>query len=706
MNAPVETPGSSGAHPIHAPQAHKPHQSFWLWVMCLTGVDYFSTLGYQPSIAVEAAGVLAPLATLILVLVTLFGALPVYIYVAKHSPHGQGSIGMLEKLVKGWWGKTFVLVMLGFAATDYVITKTLSAADAAEHIVSNPIFFRDQPVPEGLSQQEKQEFEKDQKKHHEKWQIGITIGLLIALGAMFLRGFREVIGVAIVIVGIYLLLSGIIIGSGLVYLLNHPEYFRLWWEHVQTGTWHLHETPFRSIEVWGIIAIAILLFPKLALGLSGFETGVAVMGHVKGDATDTVEKPTGRIRNTRKLLITAAGIMSIALLSSSLVVAMLIPPGELVYARADGSIIDPVTQKEITLHEAKLSVKKPAAKDRALAYIAHAEGETGKINPLFGNVFGTIYDISTVIILWFAGASAMAGLLNLVPQYLPRYGMAPEWTRAARWLVVLFTGVNVVVTILFKANVDDQGGAYATGVLMLITSACVATVIGKYRQATGTWLQRLSIPYTLVMLVFVYTTIANIIEKPSGIKIAFFFIVAIVLTSLLSRVVRSRELRFIGFDFANDQSRFLWESIRASEWPILVPHRPGRRSLEEKEKMIRREHRLPENMPILFIEVELHDASDFYQQPVLEVLSEEGRYMLKITRSASIAHTLAAVVLELAKVGKPPEIHFGWTEESPVAGMIGFLLFGEGNVPWMVHELISEAEPDPAKRPAVMVGGV
>ncbi|MBL8823596.1 MAG: amino acid transporter [Planctomycetia bacterium] len=674
--------------------------------MCLTGVDYFSTLGYQPSIAVEAAGVLAPLATLILVLVTLFGALPVYIYVAKHSPHGQGSIGMLEKLVKGWWGKTFVLVMLGFAATDYVITKTLSAADAAEHIVSNPIFFRDQPVPEGLSQQEKQEFEKDQKKQHEKWQIGITIGLLIALGAMFLRGFREVIGVAIVIVGIYLLLSGIIIGSGLVYLLNHPEYFRLWWEHVQTGTWHLHETPFRSTEVWGIIAIAILLFPKLALGLSGFETGVAVMGHVKGDATDTVEKPTGRIRNTRKLLITAAAIMSIALLSSSLVVAMLIPPGELVYARADGSIIDPVTQKEITLHEAKLSVKKPAAKDRALAYIAHAEGETGKINPLFGNVFGTIYDISTVIILWFAGASAMAGLLNLVPQYLPRYGMAPEWTRAARWLVVLFTGVNVVVTILFKANVDDQGGAYATGVLMLITSACVATVIGKYRQATGTWLQRLSIPYTLVMLVFVYTTIANIIEKPSGIKIAFFFIVAIVLTSLLSRVVRSRELRFIGFDFANDQSRFLWESIRASEWPILVPHRPGRRSLEEKEKMIRREHRLPENMPILFIEVELHDASDFYQQPVLEVLSEEGRYMLKITRSASIAHTLAAVVLELAKVGKPPEIHFGWTEESPVAGMIGFLLFGEGNVPWMVHELISEAEPDPAKRPAVMVGGV
>lgn len=674
--------------------------------MCLTGVDYFSTLGYQPSIAVEAAGVLAPIATIILVLVTLFGALPVYIYVAKHSPHGQGSIGMLEKLVSGWWGKTFVLILLGFAATDYVITKTLSAADAAEHIVSNPVLFRDPSPPANLNPVEKIEFDEQIKHSHEKWQIIITIGLLIALGGMFLRGFKEVIGVAVVIVGVYLLLSAIVIGSGVVYLFNHPELVTLWWNHVQSGQWYLHHAPFKSTEIWGIIAVAIVLFPKLALGLSGFETGVAVMGHVKGDASDTHQHPKGRIRNTRKLLVTAAIIMSVALIGSSFVVAMIIPPEKLVYADANGIITDP-SGKELTSVQAKLQLNKPKAKDRALAYLAHGEDGSGKINPLFGDVFGTIYDISTVIILWFAGASAMAGLLNLVPQYLPRYGMAPEWTRAARWLVILFTVINVVVTILFRANVDDQGGAYATGVLVLITSACVATVIGKYRQATGTtWRQRLSIPYTLVMLVFVYTTIANIIEKPSGIKIAFFFIVAIVLTSLLSRVFRARELRFMGFTFADEQSKFLWESIRASEWPILVPHRPGRRSLAEKESLIRKEHRLPENMPILFIEVELHDASDFYQQPHLEVLSEEGRYLLKITRSASIAHTLAAVVLELAKVGKPPEIHFGWTEESPVAGMIGFLLFGEGNVPWMVHELIAEAEPDPAKRPVVMVGGV
>src|SRR3954471_10489131 len=174
----------NSASPAPSHKGHHP-QSFWLWVMCLTGVDYFSTLGYQPSIAFEATGLLTPFATVILVLVTLFGAYPVYAYVAGQSPHGQGSIAMLEHLMKGWWAKLLVLILLGFAATDFVITKTLSAADAAEHIIKNPLW------PSSLSGSHAQ--------------LLLTMGLLVMLGAMFLRGFREVIGIAVVLVTAYLI---------------------------------------------------------------------------------------------------------------------------------------------------------------------------------------------------------------------------------------------------------------------------------------------------------------------------------------------------------------------------------------------------------------------------------------------------------------------------------------------------------------------
>jgi hypothetical protein len=299
----------------------------------------------------------------------------------------------------------------------------------------------------------------------------------------------------------------------------------------------------------------------------------------------------------------------------------------------------------------------------------------------------------------------MAGLLNLVPQYLPRYGMAPEWARAMRPLVLLFTCVNLVVTVIFKASVDAQSAAYATGVLVLITSACVASVIDIYQLREGRWHRRLSWPFLLITLVFIYTTVANVVEKPDGIKIAAFFIAAILITSFWSRVARSRELRFAGFKLADPESQFLWDTIRHLELTILVPHRPGRRSLANKEAQIRREHRIPRDLMIVFVEVDLADASEFVNEPVLRVHQEEGRYIMEITGAASIAHTLAAVALEMSKVGRPAEIHFGWTDDSPVSGTLGFLLFGEGNVPWMVRELIRRAEPDEARRPLIIIAG-
>ena len=229
--------------------AHAAHTTSWWKVMCLTGVDYFSTLAYQPSIAFLAAGTLAPIATLVLVLLTLFGALPMYSRVAAMSPHGQGSILILEQLFPRWKGKVIVLCLLGFAATDFVITITLSAADATAHLISNPL------TPAWLDHP-----------------ILVTLALLLALGAIFLKGFREAITLAVGLVGIYMALNCVIIVDGLQEIFRHPEHVAMW----KASLFERHGDPLM------MGAMAIILFPKLALGLSGFETGVAVMPLVRG----------------------------------------------------------------------------------------------------------------------------------------------------------------------------------------------------------------------------------------------------------------------------------------------------------------------------------------------------------------------------------------------------------------------------------------
>src|SRR6476619_1275373 len=246
-----------------------PRQHSWWQVMCLTGVDYFSTLGYQPGIAFLAAGVLSPLATLVLVLLTFFGALPIYSHVAAESPHGEGSISMLERLLSRWKGKLFVLVLLGFVATDFIITITLSAADATAHIIENP-------------------FTSEFVKHS----IGITLALIAFLGAIFLKGFKEAIGLALLLVVAYLALNVVVITFGLYEVVSHPFHIPEW----RTA---MVNHPSVHGNLWLIVGVSLILFPRLALGLSGFETGVAVMPLVHGgqdvDAEDLQDLHVSRI---------------------------------------------------------------------------------------------------------------------------------------------------------------------------------------------------------------------------------------------------------------------------------------------------------------------------------------------------------------------------------------------------------------------------
>ncbi|MEY4367031.1 MAG: hypothetical protein RLZ28_446 [Actinomycetota bacterium] len=611
-------------------------QSWWA-VMCLTGVDYFSTLGYQPAIAALAAGFLSPIATLILVALTLFGALPVYRKVASGSYKGEGSIHLLEKLLPWWLGKLFVLVMLGFAATDFMITITLSAADASAHIVQNPFV----------------------AEHMSGANLIITISLIAILSIVFLIGFKEAIGLAVGLVAVYLTLNAVVVINSTVLIVEgHSTLsFEGWWQKLLQE----HGNPMQ------MIFIALIVFPKLALGLSGFETGVAVMPQIRGSANDPVGPPITRIKGAHRLLTTAAVIMSVFLISSSFVTTFLIP--------------------QDLFHEGG------AASGRALAFLAHEN---------LGNVFGTIYDMSTILILWFAGASALAGLLNLVPRFLPRYGMAPQWAALSRPLIMVYTAIAIVVTIIFNANVEAQAGAYATGVLVLITSAAfAATLLARRKQK-----YRAMVGFGFITAVFVYTTIQNIIERPDGVRIASVFIAAIVVVSIISRIRRSFELRARTVHFDDRAHAFLGEESSEFDIISLVAHEPhggGEDEYRAKARDERKFNHIPSNSSVIFLEIDVKDSSDFLEDINVVGESKFGFRVLRVN-SSSIPNALAAVALAIRdEYGIVPDIYFEWNDGNPISNMLKFLSTGGGEIAVTTREVLRQAEPSARRRPRIHV---
>jgi hypothetical protein len=508
----------------------------------------------------------------------------------------------------------------------------LSAADAAAHVIENP-------------------FTPSFFKHP----IIVTLLLITLLGAIFLKGFKEAIGIAVILVLTYLLLNVAVIGRGLYEVLTHPHALPEW----KAVLFRTYTSPL------AMIGAALLVFPKLALGLSGFETGVAVMPLVEGDESDDETKPEGRVRNTRTLLRTAAMIMSVLLIASSFATTLLIPEQAF---QDDGP-----------------------ANGRALAYLAHL---------YLGDIFGTAYDISTISILWFAGASAMAGLLNIVPRYLPRYGMAPNWTLVTRPLVLVYTTIAFAVTLIFKADVNAQGGAYATGVLVLMSSAAVAVTLSVWPKGAVRYV------FLFISLVFIYTTIVNIIERPEGIKIASFFIGFIIITSFASRIYRSTELRVHKIEM-DDEAKKIIDEVSKGKIRIIA-NRCQRGDTTEyrlKEEEQRISNHIPQEDPVVFLEVKVGDASEFSDTMTVNGVHVEGYRVLRAC-SSTVPNAIAAFLLDLRdKTGKIPHAYFSWSEGNPLIYMLKYVLLGEGDTAPVTHEVLRQAEEDPERRPAIHVGG-
>ena len=628
------------AAPPNPPSREASHTAPWYWTLWLTGVDYFSSLGYAPSLAVAAAGFLAPAATVLLVLVTLVCLVPTYAMVARHSHEGEGSIKMIERLTAGWgrlgWiGKMAVLSLIGFAMTGFVLTITISASDAAQHVLQNPYLGE----------------RYDWLRHP----VRLTAFIIAMVGAVFWRGFKEAIGLAAAIAIPYVILNAVTIGAALAYLAENPDLVTSWWHRLI----HLDPVDLRGVVqridpehplpalgvsgVFAIVIVSVLVFPRLALGMSGFETGVSVMPHIAG------EDLRARVINTRKMLVVAALIMSVELLLANFVSAVAIPEQAFWVEGPEGM---------------------PSARGRALAYLAHAH---------LGPIFGTVYDVSTVLTLAFAGASAMAGMLNILPRYLPRFGMSPTWLERRRPLVALITATCIVVTTAFRADVEAQAAAYATGVLVLMSSAAFAVLLAEW------WRPAWRVFFLFVFAVFMYVLAGNVWDRPEGVQIAGIFIALTIVSSIASRWQRASEVRVPAKRFVDEDSHRFWDELRGIEDVVLVPLRsptPEARASSQAREI--HPQKSPDTVYV-FLHVSLLEDTSQFQSPLRISVSKTGNdYVIEVSDAVAVANAIAFVAIELDVT----VVIIGLLDQgTPIVNAMLYLVFGTGEVGYSVRAI-------------------
>jgi hypothetical protein len=264
--------------------------------------------------------------------------------------------------------------------------------------------------------------------------------------------------------------------------------------------------------------------------------------------------------------------------------------------------------------------------------------------------------------------------------------------------------VSIAITIIFKADVNAQAGAYATGILAMMVSGAVAVTISAIRRRKRGG----AIGFGVLTLVLVYALVANVIEKPDGITISACFILGIVIISLVSRVTRTTELRADRIEFDEVARRFVTESLANDRRLNIVANQRQAGDVEEydlKEKAVRAMNPVPGKADVLFLEIDVVDPSDFSEELCVRGV-EVGAHRILRADSPAVPNAIAAILLALRDAtGVRPHAHFEWAEGNPLGHLFRYLLLGRGDTAPVVREIIREVEPDPNRRPGIHVGG-